>query len=65
MTRLRGGEPAFQFLLAAAAGHDLGEAARVGGEGVQVRAGVLDAGELRLVVIGISASRFVSPGPSS
>jgi hypothetical protein len=41
---LDGGEPGFEFLLAAAAGHDLGEAAHVGGQGVQVRAGVLDAG---------------------
>jgi hypothetical protein len=49
---LDGGEPAFEFLLAAAAGHDLCEAAHVGGQGVQVRAGVLDAGELRSFVIG-------------
>src|ERR1039457_7347894 len=48
---LGGGEPAFQFLLAAAAGHDLGEAAHVGGQGVQVGAGVLDGGGLRSLVV--------------
>jgi hypothetical protein len=47
---LDGGELAFEFLLAAAESHDLGEGAHVGGQGVQVRAAVLDAGELRLLV---------------
>jgi hypothetical protein len=40
------GEPAVQFLLAAAAGHHLGEASGMPGEGVQVRAAIQDAGQL-------------------
>jgi hypothetical protein len=47
-----GGEPVAEFLLAAAAGHDLGEAAHEGGQGVQVRAAVLDVSELRPVTPG-------------
>ena len=44
------GEPVFESAVPLAAGHHLGEAADVPGEGVQVRAAVLDGGELGLLV---------------
>jgi hypothetical protein len=48
---LDAGEPGFEFLFALAAGHHLGEAAHVGGEGVQVRASFLDIAQLGLLVL--------------
>ena len=59
---LDGGEPVFELLLAAAAGHDLGEAAHVGGQGVEVRAAFLQVCELCPVALRQAVSTFDSLG---
>jgi hypothetical protein len=54
-------EPALQFLLALAPGHDLGEAAHVGGQDAQVGTAVLETGELGLFLIAESGGAGQQP----